>query len=259
MIPHPAFNTIFKRTGPNVQVRHVAENIDNLTTYTFTGVNLGDLGSVPSVLTDSATTTPAVRSTGRKMVIVCVHGEDAATVFSVNGVTIGGVSGTELADRGGSGNASNTAIYVWSTDSLEGITSTDVEVTWSEAVTGCAIGVLVVDNLGAVDGLFAFSTTGIIAYGTGGESIYGAGAFYLACISATAASPNASVTDPFTVAGGNGSSVFAPTLLYELTNGEFSGAAWWAWSPQTVVDGQNGFTLNVASNASRSVSMIARC
>jgi hypothetical protein len=225
--------TTFARMYHDVKVLDFVSSTSDLTTYTFTAVNLGDLGSVMSTSGDAYGTNPHVRSAGRKMVAVIVHGEDANATFGVNSVTIGGVSGTEQIDRGGLSNAINTAIYAWDTASLQGITTTDVVVTWSEAVTGCAIGVVLVSNIG----LFALGSTPV-AGGTGtGTVVAGTGATgvdrdrpLLYLMGSTCAVGTEVVQGFVGTLATNPNSAINPVLLYEGSNAEFAFAAAYAVS-----------------------------
>jgi hypothetical protein len=224
----------FQRKGPRVTVLHVADSTADLTTYTFTGVNFGDLGSVASIV-DGYNTHPHVRVSGKKFIAVVVHGEDATTVFDVSGVTIGGVSGTERIDRAGTV-TNSSAIYTWNTDSLQDITTTDIVVTWSEDVGACAIGVLLIENVGIL---------GNPVNNVGGSPGTGA-------VSATPTYLTSNVDRDMlllaasTCATGGGtervqfsmgevvsliSPCFAPMLLYEGSNAEFDYAAAWSYNP----------------------------
>ena len=138
---------LLKPSYPLVRILDAASSISDLTTYTFSGMKLGIPLNSFSIASEFGGTGPLIRSTDKAVIVCTVHGEDAATAFSVSSVTIGGVAGTEAADQGAAIIQVNTAIYVWECSALAGITDTDVVVTWSEAVTGCAVTLLLVSNL----------------------------------------------------------------------------------------------------------------
>lgn len=146
---HHALRHVLAPKLPSVRLLATASNTNDLTAYTFTAVDIGGfgarhpMGAHENVLLNN----PMLSSPGRAAIVVFVHGEDAAATFGVNSVTIGGVSGTEIFDRGGVTQAVDSAIYIWSAGDLAGIANTDIVVTWSEAVTSCAIGVVEVSNL----------------------------------------------------------------------------------------------------------------
>lgn len=148
---HPAWRTVFKRAYPRPILLDTREDTGNASSYTFTAVNL----IFPSCLQLNLGTneTPGTgsypRAANKYLIIVTVHTEDSATVFSVTNVTLGGLNGNAGAGRGGATNAINSATYWWGAGDLAGIANTDVVVTASEAITGCAIGVIAIDNMGA--------------------------------------------------------------------------------------------------------------
>jgi hypothetical protein len=240
MFIHPALNTVLSPQRPNVTLMHTASSVSALTTYTFTGASLSNFGGTNSFV-DGYTTDPNVRIASKKFLAVLVHAEDSATVFSISNVTIGGVSGVEAVDRGGATQAINSGIYIFSTDSLAGITSSDVVVTMSEAVTGCAIGVVEVENV---------STYGTVTSGSGLSS---------GIISADLVAPSLAVTDRnmlilaastclvgtetaqfyFAEQISTTSSFFAPQLLYDLSTANYAYAASWAYSSQYIASNTN--------------------
>lgn len=146
------WRTVLARQIPRATVCDVLSDATDLTTYTFTAANIGDFGS--SLLdTSTPLSQNTIQAPSNKLLVICVHAEDALTTFGVNSVTVGGVSGTEVIDRGGGTQAINTAIYVFNPSTLDAITTTDVVVTMSEAVTGCAIGIISIDNVCSVSRL----------------------------------------------------------------------------------------------------------
>ncbi len=123
-----------------------ASDVSDLTVYTFSAMNLRIPFNNFSIASEAQGTGPLVRSKDKAVVIAAVHSEDALATFDITGVTLGGVAGTEVADQAGSG-VSNSALYLWECAALAGISNTDVVVTHSEAVTGCAVDLILVSNL----------------------------------------------------------------------------------------------------------------
>jgi hypothetical protein len=247
MLPHPAWGSVFARQAPMVRLVDVQALATDLTTYTFTGVQGGELGSTLTNSADAYGTYPHQKSPGRKAIVIIIHAEDAAATFTISGATYGGVAGTELADRGGITRGINTGIYIWYTDSLQGIASTDVTVTFSEAVTGCAIGVLEVSNFGLVisGGTGSAVGTGNLVV-TPTMSAVNSDRNMLFIVGATSAVVVAELLQIVTQSGSVNSS---PELLYDRSSAEYSYAALWGYSQQ--YNGANtdflGVTLEWAS------------
>lgn len=235
----PLLSAVLKRQAPQVEVLDVRDSSSGLTTYTFTSCNV-HFGSVHSIAGDAYGTDPHVRSPGRKMIVVVVHGDDSASSFGVNSVTIGAVAGTERVDRAGITNPPNTAIYTWDTNSLDGITSTDIAVTWSEAITACAIGVLLVSNLGLcqfVNSATAAATTALDL--APAASVTGFDTFAIAICGSSCATgggtETARITHATTGSGQvNGDS--CPILLYSNSNALLDYCAFWSYSQQYLGD-----------------------
>lgn len=142
----PAHRLLLRRARPRVKVTDVKSDTTALTTYTFTNVMVSSSG--PGIGRQQTLGTDQVmRSPSNKMVVVIVHSENSAVTFGISSVTIGGVAGFENVDRGGATAAINTAIYTWTGTALSSISNTNIVVTHTVAVTGCAIGVLEVDNV----------------------------------------------------------------------------------------------------------------
>lgn len=228
MLIHPAFSAILKPSLPRVTLTDVREDVSDLTTYTFTSCNLGDFGGTGGNTADAYGTNPTPRVASRKFVYVIVHGEDAATTFGVNSVTINGLGGSETVDRGGATNAINTALYVFSTEILSGITNTDIAVTFSEAVTGCAIGVILVENItGAQNvGSASASNTGIMT-AAAGNGLTGAQNNLLVLSASTCITGGATELPEFDAVQTSGN--YWPVLLYHGSNAEFDYAAAWSY------------------------------
>jgi hypothetical protein len=204
-----------------------------------------DLGGTLS-FADTFGTNPYAISSSRSFVVVIIHGEDSAATFGVSGVTLGGVAGSELYDRGGAGAGVlvNTAVYAWATEALQGITTTDIAVTFSEAVTGCAIGVLSVSNVGTfiatVPGGTGNTGSGLISLApTPPTDITGVKGLCL-CGSTINAAGEA-VTFDALANGLNPTGASQSILLYEGSNAEFGYAAAYAYVTQTGA-GSIGFT-----------------
>jgi len=159
MIPHPAFSTVFAQQKPRVVLQDLRLDAVGATTYTFTACQLGDFGGTYSAVNTDSFSASSVRTGSKKHIVVLIHSRDAATLFTVNSATLGGVAGTEIADRGGATVACSSAIYRWSTEALADITGSNIVVTFSEAITACAISVLLVENVGLL-------LTGTTASGT---------------------------------------------------------------------------------------------
>lgn len=210
----------------------------NATAYTFTACNIGGAVGGTSILdaTNSLSDVPSIKASS-KMLIVIVHAEDAATLFNVSTVSIGGVNGTAEQDRGGGISAINTSIFSFSGVSLQNISNTDIVVTMSEAITGCVISVVLIDNVSFIGKIAAGVTTQAgtstldLSAGTyvGGNSTrlghYACSICATTC--ATGGGTEHVVFDPTGAAGFGGASPPSnqPQLLYEGNNAEFDYAA----------------------------------
>lgn len=206
----------------------------DLTTYTFSAVNgiAGALGSVASTTGDDYLVNPQVRSAGRKFILINVHGERALAATTVNSVTIGGVAGTEISD--GTSTLVNTAAYIWDTQALQGITTTDVVVTWSAAVTACAVGALAISNIGVFKNVVGFNLANPSTIPVGFD------------ITILQTDMNALLITGTTCEGletmaiSNSGSVQDPSrpwmILYDQQNAEFSFGAAWTYCPQYNAD-----------------------
>lgn len=210
---------ILPRRSKRVVVTDVRGDASDLTTYTFTGCYIGDLGSVATVTGFNWTNECMAQSVGKRVIAVCIHAEDAATVFDVSSVTIGGVAGSEKIDRAGATVLISSAIYTWSSESLAGVGSVaDIVVTFSEAVTACAIGVLNIDNCMSEGSLTSVGgqATGSINLSTGPSAT---NQFLSPCqiIAATCGTGGGTERIRFDNGQANSrtSSFPAPTLLYE--------------------------------------------
>lgn len=244
---HPFQQLFFGRTVPKVTLLDMKSDATDLTTYTFTACNCGSLGSTRTAAAETTTSLPHIQSTGRAAIIVCIHSEDAATAFSITSCSLGGVAGVEAVDRGGATNAVNSGIYVFDTAAIAGITNTDIVVVMSEAVTSCAIGVLLVEGLGV---LHVIATTFGTSLNSGLSPIPAATEHQQLCVVEIIAATNIGVAVPQFTTGAagatQGSALCAPILLYEGVTAEHGFAAAYAvgrFTPGTQTD-HYGFGIN---------------
>lgn len=231
---HPLGQLLLHRQYPVVTLLETREDTSALTTYTFTDVNIGSTGTKPSITNEALTTHVQVRSGSTTGLAVVIHAEDALATFGVSSVTIGGVAGTERPDRGGGTNPINTALYSWQTTALEGLANTDIVVTMSEAVTGCAIGVLLINNIGVFAGLTSGSTTstGVMATApTSGDTIDRNPGMIIASTCATGGGTEQVAFFIGEAGTSSRTQVVSPTLLYEKSNANFDYAAAWTYAP----------------------------
>lgn len=145
---HPILRNVLTPKFPQVRLLATGSDTGNLTVYTFSAMAIGRFGTGHPFGGHESTNSdvPLIASPARRAIAVIVHTEDAATVFDISSVSIGGVNGTERADAAG-GALVSTAIYVWNPLDLIGIANTDVVVTASEALTSCAVGVVEISNI----------------------------------------------------------------------------------------------------------------
>ena len=231
MFGDPILRHILTPNNPAVKLLSTASDTTDLTTYTFSAMDIGGFGDSHPFGSDQANTTTSalLSSPGRAAIACIVHGEDAATTFGVSSVTIGGVAGTEAVDRGGGTSAINTAIYIWTGESLRGIANTDVVVVWNEAVTSCAVGIIEITNLTCYAALASGSAQGTGAVNapiinladssrfSGGIAIFGS-----SCVTG-----GGTETPEFNLIAGTTQPLDAmnPTLLYHGNNAELDFAA----------------------------------
>lgn len=237
---NPAWNTLFRRKAPLVKVFDVRSDEADLTTYTFTECNIPEIGfgGYEALLTYGTHLPGVLRTPDCNAVVVIAHGEAATATFGVNSISLGGVAGFERIDRGGGTSAINTAIYIWTSGQLASITNTDIVVTWSKAITSCAIGVLGIYNIGPLS--FVGSGTGqsttslnadVPVNWTGHET-------HLLAIGGSTLSVGAGA-EGFNVnmqgisGGGYGREA---NVLYEEFNTEISFAAFWGYTDQYCAD-----------------------
>lgn len=192
---------------------------------------------------------PSMRSASNRLVVLAIHGESTTTTWGYSTATIGGVAGFNWVDRNAQINPINTAIFGWRGSDLDAIANTDIVVTASAALTGCAIVVLEVDN---VYSFFetppsAFTTDGLGAAMTSSPSS-GITIVPTRNVAVIGGSTNVSAvgTERFEIYNSEGSTAGVswsnvnPILLYEGGNAEFSYAGFWYWVPGYVPSGSIG-------------------
>lgn len=249
----------FQTPIPRVVLTDLRSDVSDATTYTFTACQV-DIWPTLS-FADTLGTNPYVISSSRSFVAVAIHGEDAAATFGVTSVTLGGVAGTEIHDRGGAGAGIlvNTAFYVWATEALQGITTTDIAVTFSEAVTGCAIGVMSISNVAAfITTVAGLDTTGngtltltafAVADTTGVKGIHFCFSTINAAGEALAISLNANTIVP--------TDASQAILLYEGSNAEFGYAGAYAYVTQTAAGEVGGGSWTLSWDGTANADAIA--
>lgn len=216
-ILNPAQQIILQSPYPRAKFIELRSDTSALTTYTFTGVNIGPRGT-SELRAQSFGTDQCTRSTSNKMVVIVVHTEAAAVTWTITSCTLGGVAGGKVVDRGGATNAINTAIFQWNDQAIAGIANTDVVVTGSKALTGCAIGVISVENM-----YFAATSSPASASGTGTAALNIGSTLntdsptlnYCSIAGSTCATANLGETPIWGVSTGNSNGSFAPIMLYE--------------------------------------------
>lgn len=241
MLLSPSRLAFSENNFPRVELLDFREDVTDLTTYTFAKMAL-DLGGTRSVASEAYGTDPQGRSDSKSALLMFVHAEDALTVFTISTCALGGVNGTILTNINAA-NTAGTAAVLWPTQVLDTITGTDAVVTFSEAITGCAVGLLKISNIGVLQNVVAFNlnSTGIMPFGfdiTPTQTDLGAllvGGFTCDGLESFSIVPATGVPDP------------SPCwqILYQGQNAEFSYAAAWNYSPQ--YNGSNSHAL--AANA----------
>lgn len=251
---HPAHRLLLRRARPEVKLLDVRDDVADLTTYTFTDVNIGDLGAARIIAQSQMSNVHTLRSPSNKAIVINVHAEDDAITYTVSSCTLGGVAGLKTVDRGGGTNAINSAQFIWSSAQLEAIANTNVVVTFSEAVTTCAIGVMSIDNLSYVrsSGIGTSSSTGTGAINVGGSSTSVENgirhvAAIMASTHATGGGTAHITVDPYR--GSSGDGTWQPTILYEGSNAEMDFAGAWTFIPGIALGPINsaflpGFTVD---------------
>jgi hypothetical protein len=228
MVPHPFLTHVLSRKLPTVKLLDVMESTTDTNIYTFTDRSLGRMAGDATGDTWTYTTAPHLPTRSRQAYVAFVHSEDAAITWTLSSLSIGGVNGTIRIDRAGATSAISSAIVTWSGEALAGITTTDVVATFSEAVTGCAIGIVELCGVGVLQMLGSTSQvgTGNLLTGVGGtpqnQAMRVVQLFCSTCVTGGS-------TERFSFDNGQTvsrvSSMYAPVLLYEGSNAEFDYAA----------------------------------
>lgn len=250
MLFHPAWGTLFRSPIPQVKLYDVKSDVGNLTTYTFSNCSIPDLGSDDD--NGVFQTNPHQRSPSRKTLVIIVHAIDALTVYTVSTVTLGGV-GVSLHADGGGGIVANTAVAYDPASKYRGITTTDVVVTFSEAITSCAISILVVSNIGVQNSFGSVANNGTGVF-TAAPSVtaFAAETFPVFILGSTCVTAAGGETVSFSPLN---SGCVAPMLLYEASHAEATFAAAWTYSPQW----NAGNTVPLDMNVSWSGAGAADC
>lgn len=243
---HPAHRLLLRNNHPDVKVLDVRDNVSDLTTYTFTAVSLGDIGASRTFNPTQLNDFPHHRIKSQKLVCIIVHSEAAAVTWTVSSCTIGGATGSKHNDRGGGTNAINTAMFFWTSEDLQNITNTDVVVTFSKAVTACAIGVLLIDNVYGLrsGGIATSSTTGTAAVNVLGSttSLQNSSNGLASIAGSTCATGGGTELPQWDrYPGGGGGGGIAPIHLYEGSNAEIDFSAAWTYTPANGLDSGTAF------------------
>ena len=237
---NPAWNTLFRRKAPFVNVFDLRSDDTDLTTYTFTTCNLPELGfgGHEAALAYGSGLPGVLRTPGCNAVAVIAHGEAATVTFGVNSITIGGVAGAERVDRGGATSAVNSAIYTWTSGQLADIANTDIVVTWSKAITSCAIGVLGIYNIGLLSFVGSGSGQGTTSLnGNIGANLTGHETHVLTIGGSTLSVGAGAETYQVQMQGISGGGFGRDAnILYEGFSAEISFSAFWGYTDQYCAD-----------------------
>lgn len=217
MLMLPAHRVLLASPYPRAKFLDLRSDTTALTTYTFTGVNIGPRGT-SELRTQAVGTDQIMRSPSNKMVCIIVHTKDDAVTWTISSCTLGGVAGGKVVDRGGATNAINTAIFQWNDGALAGITNTNVVVTASEAVTSCAIGVVSVENFYLANTTTPASASGTATGATNVSTTLNNDSptlNYCSLVGSTCTTANLAETPIWSPSTGNTNGSFAPIMLYE--------------------------------------------
>jgi len=119
-----AQHVLQKAKRPYAVLTHTDWTVTNLTTYTFNNVKIG-------------------RPDPSRLIVVAIHGEDSAASFNLNSGTIGG-DASDIILTGAVNLTINTGLMQLAVPVGEELTVTG---TYSEATSGCMIGVYAIYNL----------------------------------------------------------------------------------------------------------------
>ena len=245
MLSLPQHGAIFKPQSPRAKVLDVRDSVSDLTTYTFTAVNIPEIGTTMSEV-EAYGAGPMLRTPSRKIIYVIVHSEDAAVTWTASTCTLGGISSSKVVDRGGASTIIDTAIFRFGAlTAADPLPNTDIVVTFSEAITACAIGVVLVENVAIVNTIAVDSgaTSGVDNVNPATNFVNAdTNNFMLLGTTHTLGNLTETVqTEAYGSAGG-----FQPQLLYESSNAEMSYAAYFSTCPQW--NGANGFVLGTTTS-----------
>lgn len=164
MLVGPLQNILLAPKVPIVTLLDVRENLTDLTTYTFSAMNMKGIGTPgPHIGSAAIGEDPTVPARHKAVVIGLIAGEDAISAYTISGTpTLGGVNSTVISNVSATG-VSFAGIVRWTPGGLADIANTDVAVTFSEVVTGCAVALVHVDNLTLVPGTIAAVGSGTTA------------------------------------------------------------------------------------------------
>ena len=158
-------NNLIRPTTPRVRLVDLRSDITNQTTYSFT--NIPTTPAMSGANLESGGKSICLADSLRRMLVAVVHSEDSQTSWLILSSSLGGVAADYHVDRGGTTSAINSGMVIWSSDSLADITNTDFSITFSEAITSCAVAFLEITGLGLdvsdVNGAYAAVGTGLLS------------------------------------------------------------------------------------------------
>lgn len=244
---------------PRAEVRDVLSSTADLTTYTFTNANLGDLGGTLSFSESGQDQGPNIRAGSRKIILAIVHGEAAAAAFSVSTCTIGGVSPVaKRSDNSGVNGVVDTAIFEFETRALEASVNNNVVVTFSKAVTSCVVGIIAVSNIGMQSFYRANNASGtgnmLIGMDT---TVLQTQLFPFMVVGTTCTTPtetmNLGILQIVPTPG------TPPMLLYEANNGEIAYGAAWVYCPQYIGDHTHAGGMEIDWSGATFADLVGVC
>lgn len=217
MLFTPAQRLILHSPYPRAKFLDLKSDPTGLTTYTFTGVNIGPRGT-SELRAQSLGTDQIMRSPSNKLVAIVVHTKASAVTWTISSCTLGGVAGGKVVDRGGATNAINTAIFQWNDLAIAGITTTDVVVTGSKALLGCAIGVISLENFYCANTSTPASASGTNTAATNVSSTLNTNSptlNFCSIAGSTCTTANMAETPIWSISTGNNCGSFHSIMLYE--------------------------------------------
>lgn len=241
------FNPVLNAAMRAAQVRRpyavlydLREDLTDLTTYTFTNCILPPVSANPYVQTATGDNDNLIHSPGHVLTLIGIHAEDALSAYTVSSVTVGGQTASSGRDNGGL-QAISSAIFFLNANRRQEATGSDIVVTFSEAITGCAISVVGVHNV-ASNSAIPFGT-GSSATATGVVTVSLQGGTARTCVDTamsgfviSTCATGGGTTQPQCTTLGSRSGLYEPVMLYSASNVEFDYAGWFAYSPQMMMD-----------------------